>query len=441
MRHILNKSKAMGKLILAISGNNLAASQAPQRLARLRAMTGSGLLVAVGYIDPGNWATDIAGGSHYGYGLLAVVLVSALLAMGFQVLTARLALATGLDLAVLTTRYLPRPLARAAWLAGEAAILATALAELIGGAIALRLLFGLPLMGGVGITALGTLAVFLYTQGQNERHELVIGALLGVVALSFLYLLARAQPSAAEMLQGVAATGSTLRHADAFLIALGILGATLMPHNLYLHSGDLAQRAAGLDQADRPLAMRIARNDTLAALGLAMLINAAILIVAASSLSGRNGPAVDSLDGAHAALGATLGAAAAAIFAIALYAAGQSSTITGVMAGGILSRGFRQGRQSSDRRRAFLTRAVAGAAALGLLAATGGQSPDELLVLSQVVLSLALPFALVPLVVLACRRDVMGRYAIQGIGRAAAVLATACIVVLDLYLLWDTLAG
>jgi manganese transport protein len=391
-------------------------------------------------MDPGNWATDIAGGSGYAYGLLAVVLGSALLAMGFQVLTARLALATGQDLATLTARYLPRPIARAAWLAGEGAILATALAELIGGAIALRLLFGLPLAGGVAVTALGTLAFFLAAQGKAERHEQVIAALLAVVAVSFLYLLARAQPSAAEAARGLADTARTLRDPGAFMIALGILGATLMPHNLYLHSGALARRAAGLDRADRPLAMRIARNDTVVSLGIAMLINAAIMVVAAASLSG-NGPLVASLDGAHAAIASTLGAGAAAVFALALYAAGQSSTITGVMAGRVLSQGFRPQAVTSDRRRALATRGLAAVIALGLLAATGGGDPDSLLVLSQVILSLALPFALVPLVLLSLRRDLMGLHVLRGVAGLAAIAATAGVVMLDAYLLARTLAG
>lgn len=427
----------MTRLIFALAGGGALPPRQPVRHASLRAMVGSGLLVAVGYIDPGNWATDIAGGSGFGYGLLAVVLGAALLAMGFQILTARLALATGQDLASLTAHHLPRPIARAAWLAGEAAILATALAELIGGAIALRLLLGLPLAGGVVVTALGTLAFFLLTRGKTERHEQAIGVLLGVVALAFVYLLVRAQPSVGQIAHGIADTGRTLRDPKAFMIALGILGATLMPHNLYLHSGALAQRAAGLARADRPLAMRLARSDTMLSLGFAMLINAAIMIVAAASLSGA-GPLVESLDGAHAAIAHTLGAGAAVVFAVALYAAGQSSTITGVMAGRVLSQGFRPQGAWSDRRRALVTRGVAGVASLGLLAATGGADPDALLVLSQVILSLALPFALIPLVVLARRRDVMGRYALRGAWAAAAVIATAGIVILDAYLLAQT---
>ncbi|WP_144633377.1 Nramp family divalent metal transporter [Bordetella genomosp. 13] len=425
----------MNTLILAMSGTDAAHRAQPARMAGLRALAGSGLLVAVGYIDPGNWATDIAGGSGFGYGLLAVVFAAALLGMGFQVLTARLALATGQDLATLTSRYLPRPLARTAWVAGEAAILATALAELIGGAIALRLLLGLPLMAGVAVTALGTLAVFYAARRNADRHEQIIGVLLGIVALAFVYLLVRAQPSAAAMAAGLADTGRTLRDPQAFLVALGILGATLMPHNLYLHSGALAQRAADLATGDRPLAMRIARNDTVVSLGIAMLINAAIMIVAAASLSGL-GPVVASLDDAHAAIGHTLGAGAAVVFAVALYAAGQSSTITGVMAGRVLSRGFQPaGAGWSERRRALATRAVAGVAALALLAATGGSDPDGLLVLSQVILSLALPFALIPLVVLARRADVMGRHVLRGGWSVAAVAATSAIVVLDGYLL------
>ncbi|SAI56604.1 manganese transport protein [Bordetella ansorpii] len=430
----------MTSLILALSGSDATRQPPTARMAGLRAMAGSGLLVAVGYIDPGNWATDIAGGSGFGYGLLAVVFAAALLGMGFQVLTARLALATGQDLATLTARHLPRPLARTAWIAGEAAILATALAELIGGAIALRLLLGLPLMGGVAATALGTLAVFYAARRNADRHEQVIGVLLGIVALAFVYLLIQAQPSTAAMAAGLADTGRTLRDPQAFLVALGILGATLMPHNLYLHSGALAQRARDLAPADRPLAMRIARNDTVVSLGIAMLINAAIMIVAAASLSGA-GPVVASLDDAHAAIAHTLGAGAAIVFAIALYAAGQSSTITGVMAGRVLSRGFQPaGSGWSERRRALATRAVAGVAALALLAATGSQDPDNLLVLSQVILSLALPFALVPLVVLARRRSVMGRHALRGPWSAAAVVATTGIVVLDGYLLAQMMA-
>ena len=428
----------MTGLIVAMSGGKSALAQNAQLSASMRRMVGSGLLVAVGYIDPGNWATDIAGGSGFGYGLLSVVIASALLALGFQVLVSRLALATGQDLATLTARHLSPRMAKAAWLAGEAAILATALAELVGGAIALRLLFGLPLLGGVAVTGVGTFAVLALTRGNADRHERVIAVLLAIVAASFVFLLFKANPAWIEVAQGVARTGGALRDPQGFLIALGILGATLMPHNLYLHSGSLAERARSLPADARDIAMRVARNDTALSLGVAMLINAAIMIVAAASLSGP-GLIVSSLDDAHAAIGNTLGAGAAIIFAVALYAAGQSSTITGVLAGRILSRGFQAGSNWSDRRRALATRLIAGAAAAGLLGYSGGQDPDGLLVLSQVILSLALPFALAPLVLLACRKSIMGRHALRGAWAWAAIAATVGIIALDGYLLADTL--
>jgi manganese transport protein len=333
----------------------------------------------------------------------------------------------------LTLRYLPRPLARAAWLAGEAAILATALAELIGGAIALRLLFGIPLIVGVAMTGVGTLAVLVFARNNADRHERVVGVLLTVVSVSFVFLLFKANPDWTQVAAGSVSPVAALRDPAGFTIALGILGATLMPHNLYLHSGSLAQRAHDLPATMRGIAMRVARNDTLFSLGIATLINAAIMIVAAASLSG-SGMAVTSLDQAHAVIGKTLGVGAAIVFAVALYAAGQSSTITGVLAGKVLSNGFNSSGWS-DRKRALLTRGVAGSVAVALLIGTGGQDPDRLLVLSQVVLSLALPFALVPLVMLATRRDVMGEFVLPKVWAALAIAATAGIIFLDGYLL------
>lgn len=364
------------------------------------------------------------------------MIASAILALGFQVLVSRLALATGEDLATLTARHLSPRTAKAAWLAGEAAILATALAELIGGAIALRLLFNLPLLGGVAVTGVGTFAVLALTRGNADRHERVIAVLLSVVAASFVFLLFKANPAWTDVAHGMTQTGHALRDPQGFLIALGILGATLMPHNLYLHSGSLAQRARVLPADARDLAMRVARNDTVVSLGVAMLINSAIMIVAAASLSG-SGIIVSSLDDAHAVIGQTFGIGAAIVFAIALYAAGQSSTITGVLAGRMLSQGFQINSGWSDRRRALATRLIAGTVAAALLAFTGGQDPDQLLVLSQVILSLALPFALGPLVVLACRKPLMGRHALRGAWAWAAVIATVGIILLDGYLLVD----
>lgn len=427
----------MPSLIFALAGSSASATRRiSPNLARV---VGPGLLVAVGYIDPGNWATDIAGGSGFGYALLSIVILSALIAMGFQVLVSRTALATGENLATLTARHLPRGVSRASWIAGEAAILATALAELIGGAIALRLLFGMSLISGVAVTAVGTLTVLLIARGRAERHEKIVAVLLAVVAASFVYLLFKANPEWTQVAAEAARPGSALSDSRGFMIALGILGATLMPHNLYLHSGSLAAQGRGLTDMSRAIAMRLAKMDTLVCLTVAMLINAAIMIVAAASLSGSLVP-VSSLDAAHTAIGQTLGVGAAIVFAVALYAAGQSSTITGVLAGRVLSSGFAS-RAVSDNRRAVITRVIAAMAAIGLLIENGGRDPDNLLVLSQVILSLALPFALIPLTWLAMRRDVMGKFVLARTWAAMAVFTTGAIIVLDVYLLADTIVG
>jgi len=427
----------MPSLIFALAGSSASATRKiSPNLARV---VGPGLLVAVGYIDPGNWATDIAGGSGFGYALLSIVILSALIAMGFQVLVSRTALATGENLATLTARHLPRGVSRASWIAGEAAILATALAELIGGAIALRLLFGISLISGVAITAVGTLAVLVVARGRAERHEKIVAVLLAVVAASFVYLLFKANPAWTQVATEAVQPGRALSDSRGFMIALGILGATLMPHNLYLHSGSLAAQGRGLTDMSRTIAMRLAKMDTLVCLTVAMLINAAIMIVAAASLSGSLIP-VSSLDAAHTAIGQTLGMGAAIVFAVALYAAGQSSTITGVLAGRVLSSGFAS-RAVSDNRRAVITRVIAAMAAIGLLIENGGRDPDNLLVLSQVILSLALPFALIPLTWLAMRRDVMGKFVLARTWAAMAVVTTGAIIVLDVYLLADTVLG
>lgn len=417
----------MTQLILALSGSR----EASLPTATLRRMVGPGLMVAVGYMDPGNWATDIAGGAGFGYRLLAVVMFASLLAMGLQVLVARLALATGEDLASLTRQHLPAPVAKAAWLAGEAAILATALAELIGGGIALNLLLGLPLPAGVVLTAIGTISVLSVSRLRSGAHEQLVGALVAGVALAFLLLLAKIGPDWGAAAQGVAHTGSALADPKGLMIALGILGATLMPHNLYLHGSEIARRAQGLGVQARIDALRVTRNDTLVSLTLAMAINGAIMIVAAASLTGAAD--VSSLGGAYAAMREQLGPLAAIAFGVALYAAGQSSAITGVMAGSALTRGFR-GETGSERLRGIVTRLAAVTIALAFLAWRGVGDPDGLLVLSQVVLGLALPFALVPLAWLACRSELMGRLALGGVAKVALVSATTLIVLLDLYL-------
>jgi len=399
----------------------------------MRRMIGPGLLVAVGYVDPGNWATDIAAGSRYGYVLLGSVLLASLLGLLFQTMAARLGMATGEDLATLTRRLLPRPLVLSAWMASELAIVATALAELIGGAIALRLLFGIPLEGGLVIAAVGTLAIMALSQKRRSAHEYVISGLLAIVSLSFVYLLIKAHPAGMDVLQGLASSAKVFGNHGMLAVALGIVGATVMPHNLFLHSGLIADRSKSLLPQERPMALRVVETDTRVSLLLATLVNAAMLMVAAASLS-HIGAAVSSLDDAYRTIALTLGTGAAVIFAVALYAAGQSSAITGVLAGSILSRGFR-GRESRTWLRGIGTRLAGVGIGFALLTSGPGMSADAVLVLSQCVLGVALPFALLPMMMLARKRDLMGQYAF---GRSFLVLAsaaTALIMLLDGYLL------
>ncbi len=403
-------------------------------LARLPAgILGAGALVAVGYMDPGNWATAIAGGAGFGYALLFVVLASSLVAMAVQALTVRVTIATGKDLAALLNAALPRPAARAVWWAAEAAILATAVAELVGGAIALNLLFGLPLPAGVAATAAATFAVIALVRDGAVVHERLVNLLLAVVALSFAALLWRADPDWSAAAAVLVPTPRLVADPQALFVALGILGATVMPHNIYLHSGLVADRMRGLPSGGRRRAFRILLGDTVAALALAMLVNAAIMLVAAASLGSADG-AVASLDGAHRAIGAVLGGAAALIFAVALYAAGQSSAITGILAGRYITAGF-TGHAGSRLKRGLFTRLGGLTIALGLLVATGGDAPDRVLVLSQVTLSAALPFVLVPLLFMAMRRKLMGGFTLRPLAAGALASAVGAIVLLNVYLL------
>ena len=397
---------------------------------------GAAALVAVGYMDPGNWATDIAGGASFGYSLLFVVAGASLVAMALQALVVRVTVATGQDIATLFGRTFPRPVALGLRLAGELAILATAVAELVGGAIALHLLFGLSIPVGVAATAAATFGVIALARGESTLHERIVNALLAVVAISFLVLLVEAKPDWAAAAHGLKPDLAALTNPAALYLSLGILGATIMPHNLYLHSGLVAQRTVGLAASDRTRAIKLGTIDTVVALSVAMLVNAAILIVAAASL-GNAGADVTSLEGAHQAIGVALGFVPALIFAVALYAAGQSSAITGVLAGRFLTAGF-TGQQGSRLARGLLTRIGATVVALGLMLGFGVSAPDALLVLSQVTLSAALPFVLVPLLIVAVRRKLMGGFVLKPAAALGFATAVAGIVGLNVYLLATT---
>lgn len=423
----------MTALLATLSPHLPGGRRRPQLPLALRRLIGPGLLVAVGYVDPGNWATDIAAGSRFGYVLAGTVIVASLLGMLFQGLCARLAVATGQDLARLTRAHLPHGFTMASWLAGEVAIIATALAELIGGALALQLLFGLPLIAGIVLTAIGTLTVMALSSRHQRLHERVVSVLLALVALSFLWLLLRAHPPLGGILEGASKGLQVVTDPQMLAVALGIVGATVMPHNLYLHSGLVAERIAAIGASERDHAMRLASSDSNGALLLAMGVNLSMLLVAAASFGHLDAP-VQSLADAYRAIGHGLGAVAAVIFAVALYAAGQSSAITSVMAGRTLSAGFGHGPRSWLAR-GMLSRLSGVVLGMALLVIMPRAGADTLLVLSQCILGLALPFALVPLLMLCARRSLMGRYALTRLHLAAAVAATALVVVLDIYLL------
>jgi manganese transport protein len=385
---------------------------------RLVGTGGPGLLIAVGYIDPGNWATDLGGGSRYGYALLSMVLIANLIAMVAQALCVRLAIATGKSLAELSREAYSRPVVLLLWLLAEVAMVATDLAELVGGAIALKLLFGMDLVPGVLLISVGTLVLLLF-RGDDWRwlRGLVCG-LVVVIAASFAALLCLAPPDWAMVATGFVPTPALVADPAMLLLGIGIIGATVMPHNLYLHSGLLAPAGRALDRGAKQGAIKANVRDSNVSLGLALLINAAILIAAGAIFHARGLTEITDLGAAYALLNPVLGSSiAATIFAIGLLAAGQSSTITGTLAGQLVMEGFLQIRLSPLVRR-LITRLAALGPVLLYFAVVGESDTTRLLVLSQVVLSLQLPFAMVPLLRFVGLRRLMGDFVL---GRAAKI--------------------
>jgi manganese transport protein len=376
-------------------------------LRRFFSFAGPGVLVAVGYIDPGNWATDLAGGSRYSYALLSVVLASSLMAMLLQALSARLGIASGNDLAVGCRQAWPRA-AVPLWVLAEIAVAATDLAEVIGSAVALELLFHIPLPLGVALTALDVLVLLGLEQRGMRRLEAAVGAMVLLVAACFAFELVLSRPEPAGVLAGYLPRGALFHDRGMLYIAVGILGATVMPHNLYLHSSLVQTRAVGRGEAERRSALRHATLDALLALGGAMLINSAILVLAASVFCRAGLVEVADLRDAHRLLSPLLGSAGAStVFAVALLAAGQSATVTGTMAGQVVMTGFLRVRLPPWARR-LLTRSLAIVPALAAALWAGERGAGDLLVASQVILSLHLPFAVVPLLLLSADRRRMG---------------------------------
>ena len=377
-------------------------------LSKFLRVFGPGYLVAVGYMDPGNWATDLAAGSHYGYKLLWVVGVSSLMAMVLQSLCCRLGIASGMDLAEACAKKLPSPLRIPLWLLAELAIVACDLAELVGSAIALQLLFGLPLPWGVALTALDTLLLLLLQRWGIRRLEAVVIAMVALIGGCFAVELLLLQPSWPAIGRGFIPQASTLINGGELFLAAGILGATVMPHNLYLHSSLVKSRQWESQQDGRREALTFSTLDALLALSLAFFVNAAILVLAGGSFYGRPGPPVTDLSQAYHLLTPILGTSIASVlFGVALLASGQSSTLTATMAGQVVMEGFLNIRLPDWQRR-LLTRCLALIPAMVTVIVLGDLGINKLLVFSQVLLSLQLPFAAIPLVWLCSQPDLMG---------------------------------
>ncbi|MDR7118240.1 Nramp family divalent metal transporter [Caulobacter sp. BE254] len=381
---------------------------------------GPGLLVSVGYMDPGNWATDIEAGSRYGTALLFVVVLSSLAAIVLQTLSLRLGLVTGRDLAQMSRdRYGPRTV-KVQWLLAEVAIIACDIAEVLGSALAFKLLLGVPLWAGVLLTGLDTVIV-LGLKGKGFRQlEAIILGLVGTIGICFLVQLILIKPDAGAVARGLVPSLDALKQGNALYLAIGIVGATIMPHNLYLHSSIVQTRVVPADERGKRSALRLATLDTVASLAVALFINAAILILAASAFHRTGNTAVAGIEEAHRLLEPLTGAAVAGLlFGIALFASGQSSTFTGTIAGQVILEGFLNLSIPCWQRR-LITRGLAIVPALVGVLTMGEHSVGKLLVLTQVVLSAQLPFAIFPLLRFTDDRALMGVFANGPATRAVA---------------------
>jgi len=410
-------------------------------LKRFVAFSGPGYLISVGYMDPGNWATDIAGGSRFGYTLLSIVLLSSLMAIFLQALAARLGIATGRDLAQACRDAYPRSVGLVLWVACELAIIACDLAEVIGTAIALKLLFGLPLIAGALIAALDVF-LLLFLMGKGFRFiEAAIVTLLAVITACFAIQIALAAPPLQAVLGGFVPSREIASNPEMLYIAIGIIGATVMPHNLYLHSSIVQTRAFAETDDGRHSAIRWATVDSTLALTLALFVNAAILIVAAAVFHANGRTDVVEIEQAYALLAPLLGAGIASVlFAVALLASGLNSTVTATLAGQIVMEGFLRLRLPRWARR-LLTRGVAITPVILVAALYGDSGTTKLLILSQVILSMQLPFAVIPLVQFVASRDKMGVHAISRPTAALAFAVATVIIALNAKLLWDVIAG
>jgi manganese transport protein len=413
----------------ARTGSELQRIRSRGRLRAVLSILGPAFVACVAYVDPGNFATNIAGGAKYGYLLLWVLLAANLMAMLIQNLSAKIGIATGHNLAELCRLHFPRPVSIGLWVQAELIAMATDLAEFVGAAIALNLLFGVPMFAAGLITAVVAFGI-LALQGRGyRRFELVIAGLLGVIILGFLYDTLRIGFDAGDAARGFI---PGFEGTESILLATGILGATVMPHVIYLHSALTQHRIAPTDDRERHELLRFQRLDVTVAMGVAGLVNMSMLIIAASLFHGSGLTGVDSIEGAHDQFAKLVGEASAIAFALALLASGLASSSVGTYAGQVVMQGF-----IARTIPIVLRRAITMAPALLVLGL--GLNPSRSLVISQVVLSFGIPFALVPLVLLTRRRDVMGALVNRRITTALASIVAALIIALNGFLLYETL--
>lgn len=398
------------------------------------AFFGPAFIISVGYMDPGNWATDLEGGSRFAYRLLWVLLVSNMMAILLQILSAKLGIATGRDLAEMCRERYPRPLALGLWATAEIAMVATDLAEFLGSALGIHLLFGIPLLPATFITGLDVLLLLAIQRWGYRGLEYIIIGMVSVVGWAYVIELFMAKPDLTEIARGL-----FVPHIDgkSIYVAIGMLGATVMPHNIYLHSALVQTRAKPGDAEHNRKVFKFAIADSVVALNAAFFVNAAILIMAAAVFA-RNGIAVASIEEAHATLTPLLGPLASLVFAIALLASGLSSSTTGTLAGQVVMEGFLHIRWKPWIRR-LVTRGITMVPAV--IAIAVGADPLKILVFSQVALSFQLPFAIIPLLHFTRDRKLMGEYVNRPLTNVLAVLVTAVILGLNGYLIYATLTA
>ncbi len=405
---------------------------------KIMAFIGPGLMISVGYMDPGNWATDLAGGAKFGYTLLSVILISNFMAILLQHLSLKLGVVTGRDLAQACRDNYSKPVSFCLWILCELAIAACDLAEVIGSAIALNLLFHIPLVVGVVLTACDVMLI-LFLQNKGFRLlECLVAGLIFIIGGCFAYELMISHPNVPAMMKGLIPSPEIITNPEMLYIAIGILGATVMPHNLYLHSSIVQTRAFSRDNEGKSIAIKFATIDSTAALLCAFFINAAILILSAATFHGTPNESVADIGDAYQLLSPVLGNPfASVLFAVALLCSGQNSTLTGTLAGQIVMEGFLNIRLRPWMRR-LLTRLVAIVPAVIVASLYGEKGVGQLLILSQVILSLQLSFAVIPLVWFTSDRRKMDKFVNPIWLQTLAWLVTSVIVVLNVYLLVQT---